>query len=62
MPDKSLKEREEVLHALLKKIDQDIDAFTRIAEKLHSKQEQLLDTVMDAALEPIPVKFSSGKT
>lgn len=62
MPEKSLKDREEVLHALLKKIDQDIDAFTRFAEKLHSKHEKLLDTVMDAGLEPIPVKFSTGKT
>ncbi|MDP2666202.1 MAG: hypothetical protein Q8P05_01720 [Candidatus Diapherotrites archaeon] len=60
--DKPLKQREEVLKSLLKKIDQDIDSFTRVAEKLHAKHEKLLDTVMDAGLEPIPVKFSAAKT
>ena len=61
MPSKELKEREEVLQALLKKIDADIDVFTKRLEKLHAKHDELTGVVMDAGLEPVPISFQAGK-
>lgn len=61
MPSKELKEREEVLQALLKKIDADIDVFTKRLEKLHEKHDELSGVVLDAGLEPVPISFQAGK-
>jgi division protein CdvB (Snf7/Vps24/ESCRT-III family) len=61
MPSKELKEREEVLQALLKKIDADIDVFTKRLEALHAKHEELNGVVLDAGLEPVPISFQAGK-
>jgi prefoldin subunit 5 len=58
MPTKELKEREEVLQTLLKKIDSDIDFFTKRMEKLQKKHDKLTDVVEDAGLEPVPISFS----
>ncbi len=63
MPSRELKEREQVLQALLKKIDTDIDSFTRRIEKLQSRRDELSGVVDDAGLEPVPISFvpSQGK-
>ncbi len=63
MPGRELKEREEVLQTLLKKIDADIDLFTRRMEKLQKKHDDLSDVVDDSGLEPVPISFipSQGK-
>ncbi len=57
MPGRELKEREEVLQTLLKKIDADIDLFTRRMEKLQKKHDDLSDVVDDSGLEPVPISF-----
>lgn len=57
MPRRELKEREEVLQALLKKIDADIDLFTRRMEKLQKKHDDLSNVVDDSGLEPVPISF-----
>lgn len=57
MPARELKEREEVLQSLLKKIDADIDLFTRRMEKLQKKHDDLSDVVDDSGLEPVPISF-----
>ncbi len=61
MPGRQLKEREEVLQVFLKKVDADIDKFTQIQEKLEKQHENISDVILDAGLEPIPIRFSAGK-
>lgn len=62
MPSRELKQREEVLQALLKKIDADIDVFSRRAEKVRKKHDELSNVVLDAGLEPVPISFAAGKS
>lgn len=57
MPARELKEREEVLQSLLKKIDADIDLFSRRMEKLQKKHDDLSDVVDDSGMEPVPISF-----
>jgi hypothetical protein len=57
MAGRELKEREEVLQSLLKKIDADIDLFTRRMEKLQKKHDDLSDVVDDSGMEPVPISF-----
>lgn len=59
MPARELKEREEVLQTLLKKIDADVDTFTRRIEKLQKKHDELSEVVDDAGLEPVPISFTT---
>lgn len=61
MPVEELKKREQVLQALLKKIDDDVSFFSDASEKLRKKRQELLNVVVKAGLEPIPVSFGSGK-
>lgn len=61
MPSPELKQREEALQALLKRLDADIDLFTNRLEKLRKKHDELTSVVLDAGLEPVPISFSSGK-
>ncbi len=62
MPSEELKVQEEALQTLLKKIDSDVDKFSRLQEKLRSKHEELSDIVLDAGLSPVPIHFSAGKS
>jgi predicted CopG family antitoxin len=62
MPAQDLKVQEEALQALLKKIDADVDKFSRVVEKLQGKHQELSDVVMDAGLSPVPIHFSVGKS
>jgi hypothetical protein len=57
MAGRELKEREEVLQSLLKKIDADIDLFSRRMEKLQKKHDDLSDVVDDSGMEPVPISF-----
>ncbi len=62
MPQAELKVQEEALQSLLKKIDGDVDKFSRLVEKLHGKHEDLNDVVIDAGLSPVPIHFVAGKS
>lgn len=55
-----LKQREEILQALLKKIDGDIELFANRIETLKQKHEELSNVVTDARLSPVPIHFQSG--
>lgn len=61
MPSPELKQREESLQALLKRLDTDIDLFSQRLEKLRKKHDELTSVVLDAGLEPVPISFASGK-
>ncbi len=62
MPSKELKQREETLQALLKKLDSDIELFTKRLDALRNKHDELTDVVLDAGLEPVPISFQAGKS
>lgn len=62
MPPQDLKVQEEALQTLLKKIDSDVDKFTRLLERLHNKHEELSDIVTEAGLSPVPIHFTAGKS
>ncbi|MEK6821066.1 MAG: hypothetical protein AABY11_01545 [archaeon] len=62
MPPRDLKAKEEILRALLRKIDSDVDLFSKRLDTLHGKHDALTDAVIDAGLQPVPIRFlAQGK-
>ncbi len=61
MPMRELKQREEVLQVLLKRIDSEIETFSMQLGKFKAKQNELSNVVMDARLEPVPITFQPNE-
>jgi hypothetical protein len=57
-----LKQQEEELKLLIKKVDSEIAKFERLRAEIGAKKEMLEKSVIDAGLQPIPVNISPHPT